>query len=199
MHHHLFPSEDTYLTNLQGYTDRNFGITEIVRIGTDAKNVRTRLNSKTFQYVGVLWNGYCVEDFMGSLTGSASGSVSYTGSIGGGGTISGTTGSLSDFIGFITSSGTVTGIVTGTDTRQIPRWVTTSTKFIDRTLIKFDLSTISSSIANLEIADPKFTLNLKVCNEYQLPIQYSIYAFPVSQSWVMGNGYFSDGGSHSTK
>jgi len=228
MHHHLYPVEDTYITNLSGYEDKNFGINEILRIGTYNKHVRSLQNTKDFTYIGVVWNNYCATSFTGFFSGSFSGnaisvdgviasSASFTasyfsGSIDGAaiaeysggisGSISGSvTGSLSasfvpNFSGTMTgSSGRFTGTVTGIDTINEKWWDTTTTKFIDRTLIKFDITAISESIASGEITDPKFKLNLKVCNECELPITYAIYAFPVSQSWIMGNGYYSDGGS----
>lgn len=228
MHHHLFPVEDTYITNRSGYEDKNFGINEILRIGTDNESVRSLEHTKDFSYVGVVWNNYCATSFTGTFSGSFSGSAVsvigviassasftasyFSGSVDGGviiessggfsGSISGSvTGSLTasyipNFSGVLTgSSGRFTGTVTGVDTRNENWWDTTTTKFVNRSLMKFDLTAISTSISNGEITSPQFKLNLKVCNEYELPITYTIYAFPVSQSWVMGNGYWSDGGS----
>ncbi len=227
MHHHLFPSEDTYLTNLVGYEDKNFGINEVLRIGTSNKTVHSQETTRTYTYSAVEWVNYCVTDFSGSLTGSfigaatasgwidcsASLSASYfSGSLDGAaiaeqtgwfsgslvGMVSGTilSTALPNYSGSLWGAyGHITGIVTGTDTRNETWWRTTSAKFINRTLMKFDLSAISASIVSGEILNPQFKLNLKVCNEYQLPISYSIYAFPVSESWAMGNGYYSDGGS----
>lgn len=228
MHHHLFPTEDTYVTNRSGYEDKNFGINEILRIGTDNQSVRALQSTKDYSYVNVVWTNYCVTSFTGTLTGSFTGSATaaygtvnssasfsssyFSGSLNNGviteasGGFSGSligliTGSLvqayiPNFSGSLTGSdGRITGTVTGTDTRNENYWATTTTKFVDRTLMKFDVTAISTSISNGEITSPKFKLNLKVCNEYQLPISYKIYAFPVSQSWIMGNGYYSDGGS----
>ncbi len=228
MHHHLFPVEDTYITNRSGYEDKNFGINEILRIGTDNQNVRTLLHTKDFSYIGVVWTNHCATSFTGMFSGSFSGSAVtvnglivasasftssyFSGSIDGGviletsGGVSGSiiglvTGSLTAsvvpaFSGSMTgSSGNFTGTVFGTDTINENWWNTTTTKFVNRTLLKFNLDTISASISNGEIVNPRFKLNLKVCNEYDLPITYTIYAFPISQSWVMGNGYWSDGGS----
>jgi hypothetical protein len=89
----------------------------------------------------------------------------------------------------------MSGIVFGTDLRNENWWRTTSTKLVDRSLLKFNVDVISASIVAGDILNPRFVLNLKVCNEYNLPISYAIYAFPVSQSWIMGDGYWSDGGS----
>jgi hypothetical protein len=247
MHHHLFPSEDTYITNRRGYGDKNFGIDELLQIGTDAENIRVRKTTRDFSYDLVVWDEHCVTDFTGvfdgelngvtvldsygTISGSFVGSASYfTGNLTGSytgwidgipennasydGPLVGFSGSLSAsaidgnlsgslivenafiFSGELTgSSGILTGIATGTDTINYNYWATETSKYADRTLIKFNLDFISESIANGTIVDPEFKLRLKVCNEYELPIGYSIYAFPISQSWVMGNGYFSDGGS----
>jgi hypothetical protein len=62
-------------------------------------------------------------------------------------------------------------------------------KDVYRTLIKFDVSSISASIANQEISGSwKVYLNLKAANSEELPLEYTIYANAVSQSWTMGTG-----------
>lgn len=70
-----------------------------------------------------------------------------------------------------------------------------------RTLLYFDINSLSSSIASNEISssDVKFTLNLKACGARNLPLDYTIYAYPISQSWENGDGqYFSDGSTLGT-
>jgi hypothetical protein len=64
-------------------------------------------------------------------------------------------------------------------------------------MIKFDLTTLSQSISKNEISSSKlkFTLNLKACGMRNLPLNYSIYAYPISQSWENGNGRYADDGS----
>lgn len=55
-------------------------------------------------------------------------------------------------------------------------------KDIYRTLIKFDVS-------NLETGSGwKAYLNLKAANSEEIPLEYTIYANAVSQSWTMGTG-----------
>jgi hypothetical protein len=57
-----------------------------------------------------------------------------------------------------------------------------STKDIARTFIKFDVS-------NLETGSGwKAYLNLKSANSEEIPLEYTIYANAVSQSWTMGTG-----------
>jgi hypothetical protein len=60
-------------------------------------------------------------------------------------------------------------------------------KDIARTLIKFETNSISSSIA--QITGSWYAhLNLKSANSSEIPLQYTIYANAVSQSWTMGTG-----------
>lgn len=61
-----------------------------------------------------------------------------------------------------------------------------------RILIKFDLSEISASISSGKITGTnQFFLNLRATEAIELPIQYTIEAYPVSQSWVNGTGFFN--------
>jgi len=60
---------------------------------------------------------------------------------------------------------------------------------ISRVLIKFDLSDISSSLQNNTInTSPKYYLKLYTTNASRLQIDYTIEAYPISQSWTMGSG-----------
>lgn len=63
-----------------------------------------------------------------------------------------------------------------------------------RILIKFDLADVSSSIVRGKIDSNTATyyLNLKGTSATSLPIQYDVYVFPVSSSWVNGTGYFGN-------
>ena len=67
-----------------------------------------------------------------------------------------------------------------------------------RTLIKFDLNSLSESISRNEISSSKlkFTLNLKSCGSRNLPVDYKLYVYPVSKSWDNGNGRYADDGSN---
>ena len=67
---------------------------------------------------------------------------------------------------------------------------------LSRALLQFDLSTISASLASSDPnkpVNPRFYLNLKICESVEVPTKYSLAAFPVSQSWLMGTGYKYDG------
>lgn len=57
-----------------------------------------------------------------------------------------------------------------------------TSKDINRTLIKFDVNNIETG------SNWKAFLNLKSANSQEIPLEYSIYANAVSQSWTMGTG-----------
>lgn len=60
--------------------------------------------------------------------------------------------------------------------------------YYTRALVKFDLAEISQSIVDSSITNPTFTLNLKVVEANEIPLDYTIECFPISQSWDMGRG-----------
>ena len=63
---------------------------------------------------------------------------------------------------------------------------------VSRILMKFDLSYISSSIVRGLITNPKYYLNLYDANPTDIGYSQSLYAYPVSQSWIEGEGSDSD-------
>ena len=64
---------------------------------------------------------------------------------------------------------------------------------VSRILIKFDISEISSSIVNGTIStDAKYYLNLYDAGSEELNTSQSLFAYPISQSWVEGQGTFND-------
>lgn len=231
MHHFIYPSQDTYITNRTGLDDKNFGIDEILQIGTSNVIQRVLNATKDYYYVNEIFYGQGFGNFTGIITGSFGGSSSFsTGTISGSGlefsasyfsgsvdgiiqelsasVISGSliegiiSGSLlfpyvtGIFTGQITSSNIcLTGTGSGTETVNEQNWSTDTVQFVDRAMLKFDISAISASIASGAILNPHFFLKLKICNEYDLPISYNLYTLPISQSWEMGDGYWSDGGS----
>jgi len=65
---------------------------------------------------------------------------------------------------------------------------TTASPSLARTLIKFDLSEISSSIQSGKITSPKYYLKLYTSDAKQIQTDYTIEAMPISQSWDMGSG-----------
>jgi len=63
--------------------------------------------------------------------------------------------------------------------------------YTSRILSKFDLSKISELITAGTITSPEFYLNYYVTETNEIPLSYSLYAYPVSESWAMGVGKFN--------
>ena len=57
-----------------------------------------------------------------------------------------------------------------------------------RSLIKFDTTPLSQSIASGEVTMSSAHLILKECESNEIPTDYTLYAYQVSQSWDMGIG-----------
>lgn len=200
MHHFIFPSQDTYITNRPNFTASNFGVDEILQVGTENRRVSYISPTKDYVYVGQIFNHVGVEFFNGQFTGSVTGTdatssyAQFTGSVNG--AYSGSF-VVSDFTGSITSGSVIClfGTASGVDTRVENTRLYKNEAWIDRALLQFDITAISNSISMSQIVNPAFTLRVKICNEYEIPINYSIYAYPIFESWDQGTGYMSDGGS----
>lgn len=69
-----------------------------------------------------------------------------------------------------------------------------SSSYNSRALISFNYTAISSSILALGQNPNLFTYKLKlyVTEANEVPLDYSIYCYPISQSWDMGVGRFSN-------
>ena len=64
-----------------------------------------------------------------------------------------------------------------------------STMDVSRTLIKFNTTQISQSIVeSIGTGSYSVFLNLKSANSEEIPLEYTLYANAVSQSWTMGTG-----------
>ena len=63
-----------------------------------------------------------------------------------------------------------------------------SSKDITRTLIKFDTGSIKSEITSIGTGSWQAFLVLRSANSEEIPLEYTIYANAVSQSWTMGTG-----------
>ena len=61
-------------------------------------------------------------------------------------------------------------------------------KDVSRALIKFDLGFLSSSLTNGTIGMTEARLILKETKAEEIPLQYTLYAYPTSGSWEMGTG-----------
>ena len=62
-----------------------------------------------------------------------------------------------------------------------------------RILTQFDLAEISKSIADGTITGtPQYKLNLTSAQQLEIPAEYNLEVYPVSQSWNEGDGQYSD-------
>ncbi|MHA2408163.1 MAG: hypothetical protein ACXACA_07320, partial [Candidatus Ranarchaeia archaeon] len=64
--------------------------------------------------------------------------------------------------------------------------------YVSRALLKFDLSEVSKSIVSGKISEPEFDLVMNTVEAYELPLEYEIIGYPISQSWEMGIGRLFD-------
>ncbi len=72
---------------------------------------------------------------------------------------------------------------------DITQSVSILTSANSRILIQFDLTELSQSISNgLISTSSKYYLNLYNSHAINLPFDFSILAYPISESWDMGNG-----------
>lgn len=239
MHHFIYPSKDTYITNETSLLKKNFGLDELLEIkaNTQLRRVTTYNASSSIStlyhiptdtrfftgsvdgYVSgsdgysyllisgsanVVVSGYFNGQFTGSYDGGATltGSYSnqsghYSGSISG--SISGSwSGCIHDVSGSLDRfSGLIQGTLYGTQSIYSPSIQYTNIPQLSRALVKFDVTSISKSIADgtVDSGSLEFRLRMRATSATELPLSYSIYAYPVSQSWEMGDGKYETGGS----
>jgi len=187
------PVSGTYASSIQNYSGSFYGYLS----GSDTSAQFYISGSSTFtssnfngrvsgSYNGTPTTGSTLSGFSGNVSGFVTGSL--TGSFNG--TFSYASGSLASF------NGSLTGVVSGTMNVYEPYYTYYNTPELSRILIKFDLSSLSSSLAtgNITTDNIKFYLKLKSTETHEVPTDYTIYAFPVSQSWNMGIGRYSTGG-----
>jgi len=256
MRHFIFPEKDTFITNKGGYEYKNFGLDQILFLGTATKLVNGLVPTTTYNYINENVVGIKFQNYSGKISGSFVGTTPsaslnivifnketkltasyFSGTVTGANLVqyyptqqinsSSFTGTLTDFSGSIHSfyisgsstgsltvdiscepyalsgsvnnlSGSIVGLISGSETRNIQRTVTSYKKEVQRILMKFNLDNIFSSYTNGDIVSfPKFTLCLKTAREENLPLSYNIHVFPISQSWEMGDGETITGGSDS--
>ena len=65
--------------------------------------------------------------------------------------------------------------------------------YLSRIVMHFNLTDISQSIANGNITNPKFYLSLKTAEAKEVPVSYTLAAYPLAKEWSMGTGYKYDG------
>lgn len=61
-----------------------------------------------------------------------------------------------------------------------------------RILTQFDITELSQSIASGDITGSEFILNLTSTEEIEIPAEYTLDIYPVSESWDVGLGQFYD-------
>ena len=61
-------------------------------------------------------------------------------------------------------------------------------KDVSRSLIQFDITSLSNIISTGEVTASSADLIIKECESIEIPTDYTIYAHPVSQSWDSGIG-----------
>lgn len=62
-----------------------------------------------------------------------------------------------------------------------------------RILIKFDLTDVSRSISlgKIDQSSAQYYLTLSAASSIELPVSYTIYAYPISGSWTNGSGFYN--------
>lgn len=87
----------------------------------------------------------------------------------------------------------ITKLTTGTPSLENDDTVYYADTYNSRILIKFDLTEISSQVQSGKISgNSQYYLVLKATEAINLPIDYNLYAYPVSSSWVVGTGYYNN-------
>jgi hypothetical protein len=61
-------------------------------------------------------------------------------------------------------------------------------KDISRALLKFDIEPLSASIASGDVTMSSAELVLRETDSEELPLEFTLEAYPISQSWEMGKG-----------
>lgn len=141
-------------------------------------------NSFTGVYTGSINSG-SLTSYSGSVSGSVSGTLIGTFN----GIIFRASGSLTNY------DGCIDGKLLGTQSVYNPTTTFTNDPEFSRILIQFDLSSISSSLINGDIkTTSKFFLKLKATETSEIPLDYAIYAYPISKSWDMGTGRYDTEG-----
>jgi len=181
-----------------------YSLTSSVIPGTSfISNFTGRLSNKTTGNKVPLYvsgsSTFASGSFVGKFTSATCVTSSFSGSFSSSsfkGIINTITSSTRYYVDVVNFAGYFKGIYSGSFARPATATYLNTPEF-SRTLIKFDITELSKSISsnNISGSDIKFTLNLKACGSRNLPLNYTIYAYPVSQSWNNGNGRYADGGS----
>jgi hypothetical protein len=71
----------------------------------------------------------------------------------------------------------------------IASWGTT---YNSRIFIQFDLSDLQELYNSNQLTSAKYFLTLKSSEAESLQTEYTLYAYPLAQTWTNGNGYYND-------
>lgn len=63
---------------------------------------------------------------------------------------------------------------------------------VSRTLIQFNQNEINSTLSQVGTSSYEGFLKLYSANASEIPLDYTLYCYPISQSWDMGTGRFSN-------
>ena len=77
MHHQIFPVADTYITNRQGFADKNFGIDEILQVGTTNTLVRSLNQTREYTESNTIFVHQTIPIFTGTFSGSFGGTSEF--------------------------------------------------------------------------------------------------------------------------
>ena len=177
---------ENYIGNISGSYLSGSGQTSFLYVSSSSQ-----FNSQNYTgYVsGTYGAGILITSSLTNYNGPVTGSIN--------GNILGTfTGSFSIASGSLTHfNGCINGTLQGTQSVYNPITTFTNDPEFSRILIQFDLESISSSLLSGDINNSsKFFLKLKASSTSEVPLDYKIYAYPVSKSWDMGTGrYDTDG------
>jgi len=77
---------------------------------------------------------------------------------------------------------------------ELSKLVLSTSSYNSRILVDFDYSEISASIVDLGLNPNNFTWNLKLfaTEEQEIPLDYTLECYPISQSWNMGVGRYGN-------
>jgi hypothetical protein len=64
-----------------------------------------------------------------------------------------------------------------------------SGSLVSRGLIKFDITEVSEAIVRGEVTASEVYLNLFIHEATEIPVSFSLFVHPISQSWEMGSGF----------
>lgn len=73
---------------------------------------------------------------------------------------------------------------------EINKDIVDSINYNSRILLNFTLSDLNDLMTATQQASASYYLKLTAANTAEIPLDYSLYVYPVSQSWTMGTGRF---------